>query len=567
MTPEEELQLAEAEAEAAAAAENEPPPATEAAPVSAPGKAETALLGFGRGASMGALPALEGAAKAAAAGVIRAGTPLVRPISRMLAPGVPDEQLDATAREAGTEVLGVDPFQPMGDVYAQARDQSKARLDAATKANPKTMLASTILGGAALPLPGPKGLTTAGRALQRAAQGGVTGGVIGANESRANLVGESPTAADGTRPSFVADTLKGAAGGAVAAPVLGGALSYLGTKGAEALRRASQSNAIRSIVNAGITDKLRRAGIETPAERAQFGQDLLSSGSVRFGDTPAKTLGRIESGADDLERQVEEIISKADLAPRGPDFTRASREAFKALTSGGLTKEAQAQAGGALDMVRKIAAQGKQGPPPLPGATDTLPDMAPSFSTMNQLKRDLYARLYGKADSSLQGRLERQTASGLRKAIEDQVEEAVGVGAGSALRNTNAKLGTLLKARDLATDAASRGDARLSPTQSILSATSSLAPMLGLTTGALTSGGAGAFGGGLAGTAAGAALKTILPRVPSSMAAMQSRAAPVLQSLTPGASRFASQAVAQQAGAQFTEAEQKAVDDFLTKGQ
>lgn len=373
-----------------------------------PSKKESALQGFGQGASFGFSDELAGAAAEAA----YLGTPLT--------PGVAPFLDDETAYQVfGTSSAKEHP-------YTRVRNAQRGDVAAAEKANPIAYHLGQA--GGAIASPGPRGL-----GLRRlAAQGAAYGAASGAGLSDADVM-------KGELGRIALDTALSAGTGAVLTPVASGVSARLGRW----LQRLSQQNALKAVgARAGISDVIGSAGIETADDARQLGQRAIDMDLVR----PFSSAADVAEGAGfRLQQQgarIEGVLSDADRAGVPFDTNRASwRAVEEVMGPDGLTTEAMSKVRPSARIVDRIAAQG---------------DVDPSFRSANRLKSDIYDGINYSVDPGLSTRMQRNTARGLRSSIEEQVEERLGAEAADELRSANENYGTLRTIQGLASESARR---------------------------------------------------------------------------------------------------------------
>lgn len=259
-----------------------------------PGMGQTALEGFGNGASLGYLPQLQ-------AGAEKAGDAIGDLKDKALQTIGLDHltSIDAQLKKQG--------FKLPDSTYTDVRDQNVARQNAEATANPGIALASKVAGGittgiATAPLlPGAgaaKATTMTGKILQGAVTGARAGAVYGAAENPGDTTGE-------ISPVQLGQRLDNAGKGMKYGAAVGAATSLIPAKAAvvESLENSAEKNAVKAT---GATGK-QASNFDDGA-----GRELLDRKIVRFGDTPTDVAARAQKAVEDANGQIDVALKKLD---------------------------------------------------------------------------------------------------------------------------------------------------------------------------------------------------------------------------------------------------------------
>lgn len=569
MTPEEEAleletEIAKAKAVAKRTAAGAQAPAQTPAPARGGSQSMAALLGFGRGASFGALPTLEGGMKAAQGAALKALVPMGRPFAGLVAGRpVSPQEYDEAARQAVDEVLGVDLDAPVADMYATARDAKRAEQDAAARAWPKTTVAATVAGGAAVPLPGGAAMQTAGalgKAGIRAAQGVGSGAINAAMESRANLIGPSQPNVDGTTPSLVGDVVKGGAIGGIAAPLIGAGIDKGASVLSQALKRNAEEWSLKAMgLRAGISSQLSNLGYESADEARQLGRAALEMDLIPAVGTAADVAKRVSEKKPLYGALIDSALKDADAAAAATgqafDWDAAGQAASRGL--GDLSATARREATRAQRLVQDVATEGAARSGPMTAAQAANPIGA--FEAANRLKSNMYEGINYGTDAALATRLERQAAGGLRTSIEEQVARVAGPDAADVLRTGNQGYGVLADVGQLAQQEAGRQLERMTPAERMVKV---LAPVAMLSGGAA----AGRPDVGLGGALAAWALPAAAPYLPASAARLSNALQTPVPQAVSGLGSLLTTAARQRGAQSIDSQEEDAVARFLKAG-
>ena len=437
------------------------------------------------------------------------------------------------------EVFGVSDASAKGpgDQYREALGEQRVDLAQSRRAQPGAFLAGELAGSVVTP--GPKVTSLGGRTLttvgSRVLTGAAQGGLVGAGTATQDMT-------QGDVSGVAGETLKGAAAGAVMAPLLGAAFD----RGGRVLSRWSSENALKALgLRAGISNQLDQRGYSTIDEARALGNEALDLGLVRFGNK-AEDVARAASEAKPrYGALIEDALASADdaatvLRPGRPSFD-ADRAAWQAagevMGPSGLSPTAIREATRARRLVDDITRMDE-----------------PSFGAANRLKSDMYAGIKYGNDPALKTKLEQRAASGLRKSIEEQMGEVAGPEAADQLRMANQRYGSLMDIEGLARDEAQRQAGRKSVTALDLMAAAAGGGSVGATAGP---------GAGLAVAALPLLRGTVGPRLPSSFAATQRFLSPVAPQLSAPSTRAALEATQRPV---LSEEEDVAVRAFLNGG-
>jgi hypothetical protein len=503
--------------------------------------------GGGQGLTLGFADEAEGLATGIPLGFLRQGTDAAksgvgRSVFRRLygIPGsVSDEGIDSIMEEmaqrtahlsTGVSGLPADADAAALKGYRKGRTDARVLNEQAQQAHPGTFAAGQF-GGAML-TPGPKTKGLGG--MQKAAALARTGAGYGAAAAAGSSVTDLTQDDEGqSLLNFAGETAFGGALGGIIGPLMG----IVGDKAQPLLRRVAANNALRALgVRAGISDALGKRGYDTEEARelgdAALDMELIrpfrtaTDVAERAGFAKQQQGARIEgvlndaaTGAAERNAAVEArnaaAIEAARLEGRGravfpepesPEFdmdAASMRAALEVAGPEGLTTEGVAKSRPAQGIVERIRQQ---------GAAD------PSFRAANRLKSDIYDGIdYGITARPLSIKLQRRAASGLRKSIEEQVENSAGTDAADELRAANKAYGFLQDIQPLAQEESTRQLAR-APWYS----PGNLAAAAG-------AGASGNYAGGPMGTSAAALpllARALAPRFPSALAVGARAAAP-----------------------------------------
>ncbi len=289
------------------------------------------------------------------------------------------------------------------DAYRQARDKEAADTAAAETANPKTFLAGDVAGSLALPVPGPgkaKGLARVGKF---ALQGAGLGSLSALGHSRADL-----TTAD---PEEWKKAGKDVATGAALGAPLGAVGGEVSTRLGNWLSNKAEDFAVKAAMpSAGITNRLRDMGKETPEEIRAMGREFIDNKLVPvFGGKEAMA----EKGTQLMKRQgdaMDRVLDHADTRsePNRFDFDEAADYALKNLDNISAVKEMAS--GPARALAEAFRAQGKKTPGSFRGASQAKSDAwgAANFSD----KAPASKRLYNQVGHDIRADISRQLEEG-----------------------------------------------------------------------------------------------------------------------------------------------------------
>lgn len=425
---------------------------------------ESALQGFGQGASFGFADELGGVAHEGVkrqtqglVGLLKTGPgrALMRSIMGPNAKDLPDVAIDAAidqgADEGAYAVLGAQPRSRggaglPGAGYSAGRDQARRDVREAAAANPKTFIAGNVAGALAVPVPGGAAKpfqTVIGRSLENAAKFGAQGAVAGFGSSDADLLkGEFADAA--------ADTALGAGVGAGMGFATGPAAYGWARHVRPALQRLAQSRAVSAIApTAGLANRLRKKGFSTEPELQQLGADVLEAGVLKPFGTAAGAQERTAQIMASEGANIGAALDKADdLVAQG--VARSPSRNF----------QRQAALGELLRAADTPAAEAK-----LPGVANKLLEgvgedsLAQSPSTFRELwknKTQLQEVLKPDEFSNLEQRLYRRGVRGYTGGVYDQLESAIGPDEIGKVREAAKKYGTAANIDDLLREQVSR---------------------------------------------------------------------------------------------------------------
>jgi len=375
-----------------------------AMPESAPSMLESALRGGAEGATFGLAPAIAGAAGAA-----------------------------PSALEA---LKGNLSLQDVKDAYEKSRAESKAKFDAAAKANPGSYLGGSLAGGLALaPLTG--GLSeesAAAQGLARAvpllSESTAAGALTGAGYGAAAGLGSSVSAGDD-----LSTGAKNVAAGAAGGSLVGGILSKLSGGLGSAADSLEETAAKRAVKATGTTKAQTKQLMNAPTASDDSMNRLLEHGdnlinSNPFQDTPVVTalagpeeiLSRVQDLKEKSGQAVGEALTQLDknFDPSNENYFNPSdvvsqiRELQMGLTKDGVPRASTRSQYSALeDVIKDISQYG---------------DQPVSFADADEIKQfvtDLAYNDNGKLTDSLMGQVRGIVNDNIEKAA-DAVAESSG---------------------------------------------------------------------------------------------------------------------------------------------
>lgn len=257
--------------------------------------AQTAIEGFGKGASVGYLPQLQAATSQGVDAIGDAKDKALHAVGLgHLA------STDSQLREQGFDI-------PV-ETYVQARDANIRRQAQQAKDNPVTAKAAEIAGGLTTAVASSGVLPEAGAAktlLQKVGQGALQGAKTGFIYGAAANPGDKEGVVDPTQLNERAlNAEKGTAIGAT----IGGAIPVIAkgiSSGVGAASDKLKALAEKSAVNAtGATGK------QASEFADDAGRQLLDRKIVRFGDSQEKIAARASSAIDQVDGQIDSTLSK-----------------------------------------------------------------------------------------------------------------------------------------------------------------------------------------------------------------------------------------------------------------
>lgn len=353
--------------------------------------------------------------------------------------------------------------------YEQARDWERSAVHQGERDNPKTALASEVVGS--LVAPGPKG-TKGLKGLARVGEGALTGAKMGAAYGFGKSEGEG--AGD-----VALDTAIGGGVGAGTGAVIGGVSALAQPM----LKKLAERQAMKAAgVRGGIKNVPQSVGIENQHEFDAMGREILDHDLIPVFGSKAGVADRAESLRQQAGNSIGAELQKAQLSGVPAQFDEAAWAASEPYFNS--TALAQAKSGRPVrDLVKALYEQAER----TPG----------DWERLNTTKSDLGKNINWNAVPKGTGALVNKTYGALNENIAGQLERAVGQESADALRAANADYGLASKVGKLAKDTGLRESAN---------STMGLREMLATITG----GGLGAALGGPGGAMIGApALATV----------------------------------------------------------
>lgn len=388
-----------------------------------------------------------------------------------------------------------------GNVYERERNSFRDLNTEAKTAHPGAYTAGEVAGQVATSMAVPG--SGSGGLVRAAARGALEGG--------ANALGrsDSDSVVDAGK-----ETLEGAA--------LGGALSAGGRYVGDKIGKAVQNGAVKALGvlrDTSRTQAAKAAGIV--GEGAQeVGDDLLETGSIRFGDTAKKIAARIEANQGQLGRKLADTLDEYGEKFDMKSFSkRAEDEILAEMRINGIVDPARRdEAAQTILMLRRYGQMADKGPIPF----STVQTMRESLEKNGSDGAKALSRLFGEEMSDQFARAEQNavTAAGLTgDALEDATLDAAGKGTDVWL---NSRTGASLarageSAKELAkSQAVGMKDAAVGGG---LTAAGGVAGTI------LGGPGAGTVGGAATGAALGVGKKVVQDRLPATLAVGAQKAA------------------------------------------
>lgn len=346
---------------------------------------------------------------------------------------------------------GVLRIRDIGNIYRETRDAAREPVRQFTEQNPKTALATNLVGGALSPINRVGGPATAatrlGRAAQTAVKAGVQGAVTGFGSAEGNVLEQGKQAAVGGVAGaliagplgFLLDPARGASG--AANDLIARQMSTGGDDAVAALERA----AARSQANPSMTGRevLARPGqqlaMQAAEEGGEGGRRIVAQAEAQVRQSPKTFLQRasrllgqrggaaLEQTLDDTQRAATEPLYRA-LAQRPVDVT----EEMAAILDDPVIERAYeagrlAANSGVVDYDPITQAVTKTNYPPLRDANGNLSTRLP-LGALNLLKRTLDG-IASKGDDATTAITQQQAQSAssaldpLRQMLDRQVPE------------------------------------------------------------------------------------------------------------------------------------------------
>jgi hypothetical protein len=464
----EEVELTDAEAQLLSQAMGQSPGVPAAPREPKANMAESALQGFGQGASFGFADELGGVAHEGVARTSSAllsllktgpGRAIVRAQLGDKGKHLPDAAIDAIVDEAGDDaahtVLGVQPRSAGGGGlpsagYSAGRDQSRQAVKEAQESNPKTFFAGNVAGALAVPMPGSGAAkpfqTVIARSLENAAKFGAQGAVAGLGSSDADLLkGEFGDAA--------IDTAIGGGAGAGMGFLTGPAAYTWARHARPALQKLAQSRAVAAIApTAGLANRLRKAGYSSEPELQQLGKDVLELGVLKPFGTAAGAQERTAGIMASEGANIGSALDKADDLVEQGVATGPSRDLQRQAVTRELARAADTPA-------TQAKLPGVEGKLLESVGEDNLAAKPASFRELWKNKSQLQSVLKPDEFSSLEQKLYRQGVRGYTGGVYNQLEGAIGPDAIEGVRESAKKYGTAASIDDLLREQVTRAAA------------------------------------------------------------------------------------------------------------
>ena len=438
------------------------------APAPSASMGESALQGYGQGASFGFSDELGGVVhegvKQLTGGVVGAlktgpGRALVRQILSGLK-RQPDAMVDAVLDEALDDsaevVLGSTPRSRGGKGiegagYSAGRDQMRGAIADTQRANPKTFFAGNLAGAMSVPLPGGGGAakpfqTVIGRSLENAGKFGGSGALAGLGNSDADLPrGEFGQAA--------ADTALGAGIGAGIGAMTGPAAYGWARHARPALRELAASRALAAIApSSSLANKLRtKLGIRTDTQQQELGNDILDLDILRPFGTAAGANERNQAIQALEGTNIGSVMDQADSLVEQGIARPPSRDLQRSIVRRSLVDAADTPATRAIRPnveSRLLESVGDDVPRP-----DNFPS---TFRELWKNKSQLQSVLKPDEFSSQGQKLYNRGVGGYTRGVYQQVEGAVGPDEVENLRQSTSRFGTSKKIDDFLIDQTTR---------------------------------------------------------------------------------------------------------------
>lgn len=257
--------------------------------------ADTALEGFGKGASLGYLPQLQAAEQKGVEAIGDAKDKALHAVGLgHLA------STDSQLREQGFDI-------PV-ETYVQARDANIKRQAQQAKDNPVTAKASEIAGELTTAVASSGVLPEAGVAktlAQKVGQGALQGARTGFVYGAAQNPGDKAGVVDLIQPNERAENAeKGTAIGAT----IGGAIPVI-TKGISS-GAAAASDKLKALAEKSAVNATGATGKQAIEFADDAGRQLLDRKIVRFGDSQEKIAERASTAVDEVNNQIDSTLSK-----------------------------------------------------------------------------------------------------------------------------------------------------------------------------------------------------------------------------------------------------------------
>lgn len=342
--------------------------------------------------------------------------------------------------EGSLEWAGIDnrAQQDVGDVYRQARDENRARLDRDLREQAAASLTGNVGGGLVLNALVPGSKLMGGAGLARA---GGMGAVAGLGGSRADLT-------QGDVAGAASDTLTGAAlgvAGQQAGEMLGAGVGRIAPKVAQWVQdKAGDFASMRALNAAGyfkneLKPIIKRGGIDKALE---MGDHLLQEpGVIQAGRNVESVLDGVEAAREKWGAEMGRILQEADSTGAAFDMSSVAKRVIDDIIKPNLGDPAiEAEVNAVAGLLRKYLAKAQQ-----PGGL--------SFSEANKLKSTLqngtinwgnHWNNYG--PSNFLEKYQVALAGIFTDEIDNQLGRQLGPDAFAAFKEAKARAGTFIDA-------------------------------------------------------------------------------------------------------------------------